>query len=285
MLSRLLWSLWAIIPVLGLAFHFGPGQKAWQRDQASTLLAQAQQAEQDAEVAQHVAHEAHLRTIEQRKQALISGDHEDQKRVSTLLEEEKEAYAIASDAWKDTADRYQAVETLLGDTDEADEVRWAKGRAMVRAGLIWTGIGEFQALLDQCAVTGEMRSPLAIAAREELAAAHYYGARILRDEGKPEAMWREVSGMARQQYRYLAEQAERSDNTKMADSLQKNLERVLDLEQLDTTELFGEPLPRESPRARRPGDGPPGRRPGRGPLRDGPPGNGAGGLMEIGPGW
>jgi hypothetical protein len=99
-------------------------------------------------------------------------------------------------------------------------------------------------------------------------------------------MWREVSGIARQQYRYLAEKAQASGQSDQADSLQKNLERVLDLEQLKTDELFGEPLPRESPRGRRPGDRPgPGRRPGRGPLRDGPPSNGASGLMEIGPGW
>lgn len=282
MLRRFIWSMWAIVPVFLMAFHFGPGQPAWERDQAVSLLAEAREAEQRATDAQAAAHALNLHTIEVRKQALLSDDPGDVHAVELALATEKDAYSIASDLWQDTAERYLAAELLLGDTPEAEEVRWAKARAMVRAGSVWRGIAEFHSLMDRMVAEDRLDTTLALATREELAAAHYYATRILREEGRPEAQWREMSSVARQQYRYLAERALAQDETDLADSLQKNLERVLDLEQLDSSELFAEPLPRESPRGRRPGDGPPRR--GRGP-RPGQNGNGAGPLMEIGPGW
>jgi hypothetical protein len=42
------------------------------------------------------------------------------------------------------------------------------------------------------------------AIREELAAAQYIGARLLREEGRPPEVWRPVANEARQHYRYLS---------------------------------------------------------------------------------
>ena len=193
-------------------------------------------------------------------------------------------YAVASDAWKEAADKFAVVEQLLEGNASAVEIKWAKARAMVRAGEIFNGIDELEAIVYDAEADGD--EELAVAAREELAAAHYYGARILREEGRSAATWREVSGVARQQYRYLAERAGAEGDEGLADDLQKNLERVLDLEQLGQAELMAKPLPKESPRGRRPGDRDPGDGQGRSrrpPQRPG--GNGAGGLLEIGPGW
>ena len=280
MIQRVGWSIWAILPVLGMAFHFGPGQEGVRRDEAARTLAIALEAETHAQEAQRVAHDAQLATIEARRRFFVSGAADDEAEATRLLEVEKQAYGVASDAWKEAADRFAAVEEHVDDEAAAIEIRWAKARSLVRAGEIWNGIDELQSLLD-----GELGQDTATAVREELAAAHYYGARILREEGRPATLWREVSGVARQHYRFLAERALDEGRQSLADDLQRNLERVLDLEQLGQTELVAKPLPRESPRGRRPGDREPGNRPGRGPLRDGPPGNGAGGLLEIGPGW
>ncbi|CAN5846467.1 hypothetical protein BH11PLA1_BH11PLA1_14380 [soil metagenome] len=49
MKRTLLWSLWALIPVAVLAYHFGPGQTLLARDSASTLLNKAMAAEQAEE--------------------------------------------------------------------------------------------------------------------------------------------------------------------------------------------------------------------------------------------
>lgn len=286
MLARVAWSVWAIIPVVALAYHFGPGQHGARMDAAATMLEDARRAEQEAVDAQAEAHAAQLATMDARRRALLSEAPDDERAVEALLEREKELYAVASDAWKIAADRYSVVEQLLDTDDKAVEIKWAKARALVRAGEIFNGIDELQAIVDGAELEGRGDATIAIAAREELAAAHYYGARILRDEGRSPALWRETSGVARQQYRYLAERAASQGDDDAADDLQKNLERVLDLEQSGQAELIGRPLPKDSPRGRRPGD----REPGDGQGRSNRPpqqpgGNGAGGLLEIGPGW
>lgn len=224
-----------------------------------------------------------------------------------------------------------------------ESLRWAQARAMVRSGEVFNGIEQLQALLDlrmaeshQIALnkvqlassTNPLDSasgrggidksiandPIALptdAIREELAAAQYVGARLLREEGRPPEIWRPVANAARQHYRYLstpengsivgANRAPANDHAAHWDSqseveqldrnslLQRNLEQVLNLEQLASDQLQGTPLPRTAPLARRPGDGQPGDRPGkgpgRGPLKDGPPGGGAGIPGPYGVGW
>jgi len=286
MLKRIGWAIWAVIPVVAMAYHFGPGQDGVRMDEAASMLDEARQAEDIAVQAQADAHAAQLRTFEARKKALLSDAPGDERAVEQHLATEEDAYAAASEAWKIAADKYSVVEQLLQGSDKAVEIRWAKARAMVRAGEIYNGIDELQAIIDGAELAGRGDDDIAVAAREELAAAHYYGARILRDEGRPASLWMESSGVARQQYRYLAERAASRSEPELADDLQRNLERVLDLEQLAQSELVGRPLPKDSPRGRRPGD----REPGDGQGRSNRPpqqpgGNGAGGLLEIGPGW
>ena len=239
---------------------------------------------------QSVAYEAQFKTLEARKQLELNDDELHRQQLERASQEEQQAYASASDAWKNTADRYQEVETLLEGTPQANQIRWLRGRALVRAGEVFNGIEELQATLDQATReqetnAGQAEMALATAAREELAAAHYYGARLLREEGRSTEGWRQVSETSRQQFRFLAEKTSKDNVPELASNLQRNLERVLDLEQQDRSELIGRPIPKESPRGRRPGDGEPGKRPGIGPPRGDRPGNGASGMMEIGEGW
>lgn len=286
------WSAWAVLPVFALAFHFGPGQSLMKRDLAVDQMQAARSLESEAERLQQLAYEAQFETLAAREKLSQSDTESNRQQVEQLFKAEQEAYAAASDAWKVAAERYQQVESLLGDSSTANPVRWLRGRALVRAGEVFNGIEELQATYD--AVAGDSKTDpqaaqLALAAREELAAAHYYGARLLRQEGRAADVWRNVSEVSRQQFRYLAERAESnsstSNNSLIAQNLQRNVERVLDLEQQDQSELVGRPIPKDSPRARRPGDGQPGKRPGKGPPRGDQPGNGATDMMEIGDGW
>jgi hypothetical protein len=286
------WSLWAIVPVLAVAFHFGPGQSLMKQDTAVDRLAIAERAESVAEELQAVAHAAQLATLEAREKNEKEDSDLTRAELEKLLAKEQAAYAAASDAWKEAAERYHEVEMLLEGSKTANQVRWLRGRALVRAGEVFNGIDELQATLDEALSdqhsdgTSGKTSMLVQATREELAAANYYGARLLREEGRSADIWRQVSDSSRQQFRYLAEGASEQSQTEAANSLQRNLERVLDLEQQDRSELVGKPIPKDSPRARRPGDGEPQRgRPGVGPPRGDQPANGASGMMEIGAGW
>ena len=99
---------------------------------------------------------------------------------------------------------------------------------------------------------------LARAAREELAVAHYFGARLLRLAGEPAKTWRAEALKARQHFRFLAETAAESGaSPELVRGLEDNVERTIELEQMDKSDLEGRPLPRESPQGTR------GRRPGR----------------------
>jgi len=258
----------------------------------------------------------------------------------TAYEKAAEIWQEASDSYGKAIETLLKVANLPGrdrvqlsasDRQLLESLRWAEARAMVRSGEVFHGIEQLQALLDlrmaeahQQAVfkiqrtstgdsgsapdnTANRSSDAALptdAIREELAAAQYVGARLLREEGRPQEVWRPVANAARQHYRYLSapgndpnvvDESERSSDTDDRDSLdsdqrlQRNLEQVLNLEQISSEQLEGLPLPRSAPLARRPGDGEPGdqpgKGPGRGPIQDGPPNAGAGVPGPMGAGW
>ncbi len=286
MLVKIGWSLWAIAPAIAIALHFGPGQKWMKRDLASDRMLVAQQEEASANRLQAAAYQTQFDTIKAREQLLREDNEANRKLLEEATSKEHQAYAAASDAWKNVADRYQEVESLLDGTPQAKQVRWLRGRSLVRSGEVFNGIEALQQTLMEATEGENPDGKLATAAREELAAANYYGARLLREEGRSSEVWKQVSETSRQQFRYLAERTSKEQDAELATNLQKNLERVLDLEQLDRSELIGRPIPKDSPRGRRPGDGEPSKQKGIGPRPDGDqPGNGASGMLEIGPGW
>ena len=325
MRSTVLWAIWSILPVFAIAFHYGPGQRYVRADAASRAASIAASAEAEAERLHALAHQAHLNTFAVAKRTFLElevGADPDPARtqeIERLLEAETRAYAEASDAWMEAAERYAQAAAVVrspelsgaASTDEPtraelemiDRLQLHEARARVRGGEVFNGVKMLREALDRRVYEAAERNEtaddgLTLAVREELAAAQYIGARLLREEGRPGAVWRKVSAASRQQFRYLAERASDEDSGRAESSgeltdaqrMQRNVEHVLDLEQSDRSKLDGLPLPQPSPRGRRPGDGEPGdgegngsgrtRRPGRGP-----PATGASGAAPYGPGW
>lgn len=291
-LRRTLWTAWALVPVAILAFHLGPGQQAAARDTAARLQAIAIDAEQEAVAAQRTAYAAHLLTIAARRETFTAPGPEADAALAEATVRESGAYDAAAALWERTAELYEAVLETATDLDEADrrQLRLSRGRALVRSGDIWSGAGELGELVDELDAAELGTTTLARAAREELAGAHYFGARLLRLAGEPAEDWRAEAALARQQYRYLARTAADAGAAGAASLVrgyEDNVERVLDLEQQDQSELEGMPLPRESPQAAR------GSRPGNGQragkTRDPRTGDqdarGASGVEAIGRGW
>ena len=291
-LARLGWTLWALVPVAVIVFHFGPGQDLVSRELAARRLNAAIELEQAAIEAQGLAYQAHLAAIQARRSTFLDGDidaTEDAlpEALEAALAMERAAYDHAGERWAAAADAYEQVEEQLGDSDPLDfaRIRWSKARARVRSGAIWDGAIDLEQIVETMSDDPGQRE-LARAAREELAVAHYFGARLLRLAGEPARTWRAEAIKARQHFRYLAETASESGaSSEVVRGLEDNVERTIELEQMDKSDLEARPLPRESPRAmrgRRPGQGRPGvtQRP---PTR--PDGRGAGGAGPIGPGW
>ena len=285
--------LWALVPVAVIAFHYGPGQELAAREIAAVRLADALELEEEAIAAQEIAYESHLEAIEARRAAFLEGevDLESSDVLIGALAREREAYDIAGDRWEAAANAYEQVEEQLAEADERTlrGIRWSKARARVRSGAIWDGAAELESMLDEIAQdrSQDRNDDLARAARQELAVAYYFGARLMREAGEPAIDWRAQASRARQNFRYLAETAAVSGkNQAIVRGLEDNVERTIDLEQMDKSELEGRPLPRQSPRMAR------GNRPGKGQrpgITQRPPtqrdGRGAGGAGPIGPGW
>jgi hypothetical protein len=298
---RLAWTLWALVPVGLLAFHFGPGQEAWREDQAARIVARAESLQSKAVELQGVAYDAHLKAIAARLDAFGSTD--EAKRVAALeaSKAEEGAYAKAADAWRATANALAEAEAVVAESGGAvrDEIRLARGRALVRTGDVAQGAALLEDVIDELASTdataaaaqvvrtssGADRASLARAAREELATAYYYGARLMRLAGKPADEWREVASRAKQNFRYLAEDAKaRGASQGEIANLEKNGELVLNLEQSSLDELYAKPRPKDSPTGTCNNLGKnqgkkPGKRPGDKPAK------GAGMNGEIGNGW
>jgi hypothetical protein len=246
--SRIGWTVWALLPVAGLAYHFGPGQRAYVEDRARDVLATAQILEVRAQSAQDDAYKLHLKSLEWRRAALESKSAEDAKTAKDAAATEDEAYRAAGDAWKAAADQLQQAQDMLAtaSSEKSSDVRVAKNRALIRAGKIAEGVGDLENMLETMSEAGESESDLARRVREEAATGYYYGARLLRAAGKPTEEWREVSGWARQNFRYLAET---DAGDAKSGEFQKNLELVLNLEQSAQEDLLAKPLPKNSPRS------------------------------------
>ncbi|MSR29798.1 MAG: hypothetical protein EXS03_09560 [Phycisphaerales bacterium] len=295
--SRIAWAAWALVPVAAAAYHYGPGQAQYTIDRTASLQDIAARAQDDAQAAQEIAYAKHLDALAARRAAFLDETDASEAMALALTKEEDALYATAAAKWKDAADRCSDVLMAMGGAsdDASRDVRWAKAHATVRSGDMWAGIEELEAMIDELDALRNDASAtprtarqtthdtaLTLAAREELATAYYYGARLLRLSGMPPQEWRVESGKARQHFRYLAEN-EPSDD---AENHQRNLELVLNLEQSSLVELQGTALPRQSP-----GNGQckqgnrPGKKPGKRGQRPGKDGRGAGGVEAIRDGW
>ena len=135
-LSRLGWTVWALIPVGLLAFHFGPGQAAYREDKAAKLVARADGFQREALALQQVAYDAHLAAIDARIAAFGKDDAALRQAALDANAREEEAYALAGAAWRQTADALAEAQTCVDEIGGRvrEEIRLAKARAHVRTG-------------------------------------------------------------------------------------------------------------------------------------------------------
>jgi hypothetical protein len=287
----LAWTAWALVPVGLLAFHFGPGQRLFLEDRAAREVASAEALQEAAIAMQEAAYEAHLAAIAARAAAFGGDDEALREQAKAAGTAEEAAYAEAAEAWRAVADALAAAQALVEEAGGAStrQVRLGRARALVRSGEVAAGANELEDLLleleDGAASEPGGGEALALGAREELATAYYYGARLMRLAGKPADEWREVAARARQNFRYLAERADADGAADDAANHERNVELVLDLEQSSLDELYAKPRPKDSPTGtcnglgKQPGKGRRGKRPGDEPSK------GAGMNGEIGDGW
>jgi len=205
-----LFVLWSLLPLVGLGYHFGPGQDALRHDRAAAAVKQAEAAATQA-----------------RAVAAKDGD------------------AAAKGLWAEADDAYSAAIAALG-KDKVAEVRGLRlerAKAQMFLGKLPEVRRDLEALVGEAAADPAADPRLVSGARDALANAHYYMTWLMRLEGVPRETWEPEIEASRQTYRLLAEDAERRGDLASAKSAQENLESAVRLARMELKDLQGLPLP------------------------------------------
>ena len=124
-----------------------------------------------------------------------------------------------------------------------EDLRLALARAMIHHGELPEAITAMDLLLREMQKADRPSRRIA-AVRTELARAQYFAAWLMRLEGAPPEEWILEADQARQNFRFLAEAAQK-ENSAAALTYQKDLEATIRLARMDLSELQGLPLPKE----------------------------------------
>lgn len=149
---------------------------------------------------------------------------------------------VANQEWSAAVDSYEAAMRLVpGDRKhEMQRLRLERAKAQMLAKKLPEAHQDLQALVEEVNGNGDAR--LETEARSALASAQYYMTWLMRLEGLPREDWEPEIEAARQTYRLLAEQAEKTDPA-AARKHQADLEAAIRLARMELGELQGLPLP------------------------------------------
>ncbi len=209
-MRKLLLTVWLLLPVAGVSYHYGPGQDRLRLDRVAELVNVAEvHAERAARL---TASEGQLRALDDWTRAeaayedalnLLPHERVDERRSITL--EHSKCRMYVSELPEANAALEQLVAELVDD-ESADT-----------------------ALLDD--------------ARRTLANSQYYMTWLMRLEGRGREDWEPPIEAARQTYKLLAQRAESRGDDELLQASREDLEATVRLARMDLTELQGLPLP------------------------------------------
>lgn len=153
--------------------------------------------------------------------------------------------AERDESWAEAVLAYdQALATLPAGEDAArHSLQLARANARLFTGELPEAMADLDRLLEDLEAA-PAEAALERATREALASAQYHAAWLMRLEGADRAEWLQAADESRQNYRLLAEEAERTGDARLKDH-HHNLEAAIRLAQMDLSELQGLPLPKK----------------------------------------
>lgn len=205
-------AAWLLLPVGAWAYHEGPGQEKLQLDAVDVELEKAKEAAAEAAAAEpksKVAKKAYLEAAKLYEAAL------------------KELPALDTPELKQSAQR----------------IKLSAAKAKLEGGKLIEARKELTALVDEFESAEDANESLEAEAREGLANAQYYYTWLMRLEGASREAWEPEIEIARQNFRLLAEDADKRGEGTMATAHMEDLESAIKLARLDLEELQGLPLP------------------------------------------
>jgi hypothetical protein len=150
----------------------------------------------------------------------------------------------AGKQWQQAIDSYNDALAALPDSETAKrhQLQLARANARIYVGELPEAMLSMEHLLDETAKGSDKE--LESKVRSSLASAQYYTGWLMRLELAEKEEWKEPLEKARQNFRLLAEQTDKTD-AKASEDHQKNLEAVVRLARMDLSEVQALPLPKK----------------------------------------
>jgi hypothetical protein len=152
---------------------------------------------------------------------------------------------VQQEDWAAAAEEFDAALALLPAERLAEvrRVRIERAKARLQNSQLPEAYDDLTLLVEELAGDDTASPELVADARTALANTQYYLTWLLRLEGEPRESWEPEIEAARQNYRWLAEQAETSGNSDLLAQHQQDLEAAIRLARLDLSDLQALPLP------------------------------------------
>ena len=150
----------------------------------------------------------------------------------------------AKEQWPQAIDAYNEALAALpqNETAKRHQLQLARANARIYVGELPEAMLEMEHLLDETVEGSD--NDLQNKVRSSLASAQYYTGWLMRLELAEKKEWMEPLEKARQNFRLLAEQTDKT-NAKASEDHQKNLEAVVRLARMDLSEVQALPLPKK----------------------------------------
>jgi len=180
--------------------------------------------------------------------------------------------AVEAENWSEALLAYDAA--LAGvDSKESiglvQSIRLAKAQAQMFSSQLPEAAAELDTLLADLEADPKADSKVRREAQSTLANAKFYMTWLKRLEGLSEAEWQPDVENARQTYRQLAEDADKSGDLDSAKTYRENLEGTIRLARMDVSELQGMPIPKPCSNCKSGQCKNKGRKPSNNPKKDG----------------
>lgn len=156
--------------------------------------------------------------------------------------------AMAAEDWSRALSAYDAALAVVDSKENprlTQSIRLGKAQAQMFAGQLPEAAADLETLVSDLDRDTNADAKTSAEALSSLANAKFYMTWLKRLEGLGEADWQPDVENARQSYRRLAEEAEKSGDTSAAKTYRENLEGTIRLARMDVSELQGIPIPKQ----------------------------------------
>ncbi len=174
------------------------------------------------------------------------GPGQDRLRLDAAAAALSTAELCAADgAWASAVAAYDDAlkELPPGHTAQSQRIRLERDKAMMLSKQLPAAHDDLKSLVAELVADKQADPRLLAQARSTLANSQYYLTWLMRLEGLAREAWEPEIEAARQEYRLLAEEAQKSGDSAAAAKHREDLEATIRLARMDLGELQGLPLP------------------------------------------